>query len=141
MIRLGRRSVSCFRRRAMTLIEVLAALVLLGGVIVTVLVAQSRSLTQQTAAERQRRATQLAENLLVRWRLEGIATIEPDRGSFEHEAGWCWQRDVRRRVLLGDLEMKEVVLTILKAGPDHGDEELLQLTWLEPFSPLRKEPL
>lgn len=122
----------------MTLIEVLAALVILGTMMVTFLVSQSQSLAQQTTANHRRRAVALAAELLAQWRLNETPVTQSAGGAFGRPLGWSWRRDVERSRVLDDIEMYGVTLTVHRATIEHRSEEILRVSWLEPVSPLEE---
>ncbi len=110
------------RTRSMILIEVVAALALLGTTIVAILVVRSRSLVQlQTAGERLQ-ATQLARELITDWRLRQINVTRDDHGEFEFEpepgpgpgSGWSWRRSVSSVVVADKAELTLITLEIVR---------------------------
>lgn len=123
------------RPRSMILIEVVAALALLGATIVAILVVRSRSLVQlQTAGERLQ-ATQLARELIVDWRLRKVNVTRDDHGEFESEPGpgsgpgWSWRRSVSSVVVADKVEMKSITLEIVRRNG--GDEVVASYLWME----------
>jgi Tfp pilus assembly protein PilV len=119
----------------MILIEVVAALALLGTTIVAILVVRSRSLVQlQTAGDRLQ-AAHLARELIADWRLRQTNVTRDDRGEFESEPGpglgpgWSWRRSVSSVVVAGSVEMKLITLDIVCR--DGSNEVVASYPWLE----------
>lgn len=125
------------RTRSMILIEVVAALALLGSTIVVILVVRSRSLVQlQTAGDRLQ-ATHLARELIADWRLRQTNVTRDDHGEFESEpgpgpgpgSGWSWRRSVSSVVVADKVEMKLITLDIVRRSGS--DEVVASYPWLE----------
>ena len=121
------------RPRSMILIEVVAALALLGSTIVAILAVRSRSLVQlQTAGDRLQ-ATHLARELIADWRLRQIDVTRDDHGEFESEpgpgSGWSWRRSVSSVVVADKAEMTLVTLEIVRRNG--GNEVVASYPWLE----------
>ena len=125
------------RTRSMILIEVVAALALLGGTIVVILLVRSRALVQlQTAGDRLQ-AAQLGRELITDWRLRQINVTRDDHGEFESEPGpgpepglgWSWRRSVSSVVVADKAEMTLITLNILDRSGS--DEVVASYAWLE----------
>lgn len=90
------RPTTCWRRRSgVTLIEVLAALALLGSLAVAMVLSRGRLGEQYGLAEKKREAVQVADAMLARW-----WAAEPKRvpagvsGRVEGHPGWVWETEV-----------------------------------------------
>ena len=78
------RSARCSAPRAMTLIEVLAALALIGVLLAGMLVAQGRYARQQVLAEQKIEAVAIADRLLREWLREPDDDDEADHEPMPH---------------------------------------------------------
>src|SRR5688572_24955873 len=94
---LRRRTTSRAQRRAMTLIELLAGLVVLGTVLASICIARGRFLRQSAEAQRRIEATRAVDQLLDRW-LSGPADRIPvaAQGSFYGSRQQVWRTTPRR---------------------------------------------
>ena len=102
--------------RGGTLIEVLAATALLGGVLSASIVGIARFQAAQNTAKLRIQAVGIADQLLTGWLAAGSI---PRSGSEEiDEAGWRWETSSRAASLLDDLETEIVTVTIF--APDRG---------------------
>lgn len=80
------------RRRALSLIEVIAALLILGGAIASMLTAQSQSLLRLRDARLELRAAHVARELLAVWEVDGVDVSVPDVGAVPGFDDWSWAR-------------------------------------------------
>lgn len=115
------------RRRGLTLIEVVAALVLLAGVVSSLLLAQGRLLGQWRGLAEQEQASQLARELLAEWKLTPPTTAEEE---FEGHSGWRWTRRESATVLVGDPAVREVILEIHHRSADGAERTVATYRWL-----------
>ncbi|MBN1510671.1 MAG: hypothetical protein JXB13_01530 [Phycisphaerae bacterium] len=83
------------RRPALTLFEVVAALVLLATVVSALLVAQGRALQQLAELRERDQAARLVRELLVQWELAREDVTQPAEGTFPDAADWVWSRTVQ----------------------------------------------
>jgi len=83
-----------FRRRwlALTLIEVVAALLILGGSATAVLVAQADSVAHLETSRLQLTAQHAARELIATWKIEKEDLTLPATGVVPGASGWTWQR-------------------------------------------------
>lgn len=116
------------RTSALTLVEVVCALVLLSVTVTALLAAQARSLEQLRASERQARAAQMAQELIDQWRLEHLNVAVDGEGWFENAPEWSWLRRVRQ---LDDVDLLEIRLTILWRTTDGVQDEIANYIWLD----------
>lgn len=119
------------KTRGFMLIEVLAALVLLGGTVVTLLVAQSKSLEQLRIAQRQATAAHLARELLTTWQVEEVDLVTGDEGVFDGNVEWSWRRTVERTTVSGSIPMTQVTVEIIYVADDAGPQIVAQYEWFE----------
>lgn len=115
---------------AMTLVEVLAALTLLGTSVVTLLQAQTRSVQALQTAKTRSVAAVIAEELIAEWELTNEDMLAPAEDWIEDHDGWRWQRTAETRLVGDAVEMVEVRLEIVRTTQDNG-EVLAVFAWLE----------
>lgn len=82
--------------RALTLVEVVASLVLLGSLLVGILVAHRRHAEQIRRASRRLAAVEAADRLLLRWAEQGIWGPTEPTGPCEGTPNLHWQWSVIR---------------------------------------------
>lgn len=117
------------RHRALSLIEVLAAMTLLAGTMVSLVLAQGRSLQQLAATRRQHTADALARELVLHWTMEPPPS-DSCEGSFGEQPGWRYVR--RAQPSSWDDKLLEMTVTIF-AMDSRGEEVVASsLVWLEP---------
>ncbi len=117
-------------RRSVLLVEVLAAVLILGGSVVALLVAQSRAVQQSVANRQVERASTLAAELLAAWRLEKTDIRIQDEGVFEGDPNWFWRRTVEQDDLAG-IAVLRITLTVHQQGSDGSITEYGRWDWLE----------
>src|SRR5438045_3736087 len=112
---MSRRSMqSCrSRTRAMTLIEVLAGLVVLGTVLVSVTIARGRFMQQAARAAQELQATRAVDAMMSRW-LSGPpeAIPVPARGALDASPELSWQTSWRFDPSAGKLAARVVHLEL-----------------------------
>ena len=96
--------------RALTLIEVVASLALLGTLLVSIVLAQGRYVRQAALAQRKLEAVEAADELLEQWTQsdEGI----PTAGEGELDRAMIWQTEGLPTSVLDDIGVQQVRLTI-----------------------------
>ncbi len=119
------------RARGMMLIDVLAALVLLGGTVVTLLLAQSRAVQQLASSRRHATAATLASELLTSWRLAETDVRAPDTGVFPDHADWSWRRTATQTLVAETVETIEIRLDVVHREGDGVTETRTTYRWLE----------
>ncbi len=104
----------CLRRAGLTLIEVVAALVILGTILVGIVLSRSRHLRQIALTERKMQAVRAADGLLTGWwsSPEGIP-LEAS-GDVDSDPSLRWRTEVRDRPGLEELNVRVVRLEILE---------------------------
>lgn len=118
------------RRSAMSLVEVLAALALLGTCVVTLLWAQTAAIRSLQTARTKAAAASVAEEMIVNWELENEDMRVSAEGPVEGQEGWRWQRTAGTRSWIEDVRMAEIRLTITRLRESE-PETLVSLNWLE----------
>lgn len=102
-----------FRRlRGLTLIEVLVALVIIGGSVTTLLVAQSNCLGGLKGTQLELTAQHLAKELIANWAVDKEDLRSDASGGISDRRGWTWHRAARRVKLTDDAVATEVTLHI-----------------------------
>jgi type II secretory pathway component PulJ len=124
------------RSTALTLIEVLAAIVILGSVLVGMVLAKSRHTEQLALAKRKQEAAAATDALLNRWwtRKEGVPLGE--EGSFENHPDLQWRSRVVKNPAIEKLKGRVVRVTVRDAGAalpgDRKDEPLVTVDLVLP---------
>ena len=111
-------SVSLKLRRALTLIEVVAALLILGGSVTAVMVAQSNSLASLQNSRLQLAAQHMAKELIANWRIENEALTIPAAGPVPDSAHWTWKRTAERVSLNEGVSVTAIILELVYTYPD-----------------------
>jgi len=96
-----------------TLIEVAAALAILGSLVVAMLMTEARSRRQEACAQRRLAACRAADELLGQWQLGGQGPPQNDSGRIAAEANLSWRTSVIDSSELAALGGKVVRLEIL----------------------------
>lgn len=117
--------------RGLSLIEVVAALVLLAGCAVTLLTAQGRSLDQLRAVRTQETAAGFARELIASWNLEDATTKLASEGYFKAAPGWRWERQVCWYSKGAHGSLQEITLTVYHTKLDREEEVVARYTWIE----------
>ena len=80
--------------RALALVEVIAAIVLLSTVACGLLMAHSRSLHNLAEYAVREEASMVARELIQQWRLANIDMTVPDAGAVDGDPSWSWERRI-----------------------------------------------
>lgn len=115
---------------ALTLIEVVAALVLVATSVTALLAAQGRSLAQLRQARAPETTATLARELITQWRLEPLV-VPPSEGEFLGQPTWRWTREVTLPTDGRLSELQEVVLSIHRRDDRGVERTIASYTWLE----------
>ena len=119
------------KRPALTLIEVVAALVLVAATATLVLPAQSRSLHQLRHLQESETAHRLAGELIAHWKLQRPENSSVLEGRFEDATNWHWRRNVRPHDFR-NAGLQEVTLTVHLSEPKESAPATIGTwTWLE----------
>lgn len=100
------------RLRGLTLIEVLVALVIIGGSVTAMLVAQSNCLAGLKGSQMELTAQHLAKELIATWAIDKEDLHLSASGSIAGRRGWSWQRTSQRFSLVDGVSATEVTLNI-----------------------------
>lgn len=126
------------RRPGSLLIDVLAALTLLGSTTVALVLAHARAVEQFTATQRQARASEIADALIATWRLERMDVRTETSGVMENDADWSWRRSAEPVMVADDMDMLQINLDIAFESAE-GSEVVSTIHWLEsPDEPERE---
>ena len=108
-------------RRALTLVEVLAALVILGTLLAGMVMAKARH-TRQIALTRQRQdALRLADQLLSRWWASPAGVPVNARGIADPDNLWTWETRLVNNPAIEDLGARVVRVEVRPASANVGD--------------------
>ena len=118
-------------RRGFTLIEVVAALVLLSGTVVALINVESRSLQQLAASTHQRTAARLAEELLAHWQLQECGLCTEADGAFGDCPGWSWRRSVTQTAVTPPTGLLQIELAIIRTDEQGEPQTVATYVWLE----------
>ena len=105
----------------MTLIEVLAGLALLAGLVVGIVSVKARCARQWTHANRRLAAVAAAESLLSRWWQDPASFPRAREGAVEGNAGLVWRTRVVRNAEVEALGASTVRLEVTGGGGSPGD--------------------
>lgn len=106
------RSARSNRRRGMTLIEVLAALVIIGGSVTAILVAQSNSLGALKSSQLDLTVQHLAKELTAKWEVNEEDQSVSASGQVDNRDSWRWTRTTRPIRLSNQIDATEVRLAL-----------------------------
>jgi type II secretory pathway pseudopilin PulG len=119
------------QNKALTLLEVVVALVLVATTASALLVAHGRSLEQAKRIEHLDRGESLARQLILQWRVEPVGDAPCQEGKFKDNPAWRWTRICKPATNREDSPLLEVCLTLHRLKLDGDEEELLSYTWIE----------
>jgi len=109
----------------LTLIEVLAALALLGSVLVALLLARSEHERQWHAGRQRAEAVRVADELLTDWWDNPGAIPREGRGEIDGHSGWTWRTTTRQPS--GDVFSREgaavEVVAVTVRGPEASEQD------------------
>lgn len=117
-------------RNGLTLIEVLAASVLLGTLLATAVVSASRHTQQVRRAQDRLEALEIADGLLRTWLVERQGTIEAREGLIDGHDGWRWEVTGRIEPELQPLGFHVGILTIVDRSSVESDRVLAQIEFV-----------
>ncbi len=107
----------CSRRAGLTLIEVIAAIAILGTVLVALVIAKSRHTRQTVRAERARVAVRAADELIANWWMDDQQVPIGKQGRFEDTPSIRWRTRLVSNQSVNQLDARVVRVEIL-----HTDE-------------------
>jgi type II secretory pathway pseudopilin PulG len=100
----------------LTLVEVLAAIMLMGTVLVSVLIASGRQRAQAAGAERRMEACRVADDLLDRWWSDPEGMPPTGQGPVPGRDGWRWRTQATTDEGARILGARVVALEITESG-------------------------
>ena len=117
---MNRRGTSWRGSAGVTLIEVLAALALLGSLAVAMVLSRGRLVDQHLRAQQKLEAVGVADALLAEWWADGPDNIPvDDAGELDAHPGWSWQTREVPNAALRPYEARVVRLRLVDASePD-----------------------
>ncbi len=115
---------------ALTLVEVVASLLILGVSATAALVAQGQCMTALRTAHRQLQAEQIAAELIETWKLHGENIAIASDGVVNDVEGWSWRRASERQELPGASTTWAVTLTVMFGDPNTGAVWSRDYRWL-----------
>jgi len=104
--------------KGVTLVEVLAALSILGVSITMVLVAQAKCLQHFEVSRLELTSRQVAGELLATWHLEKEDTTVESGGDIDSLEGWSWSRSAHQIAIAEGAHVTEVTLQVIYRNPD-----------------------
>lgn len=104
------------RQDGLTLIEVVAAIAILGTILVGMVLAKSRHTHQLALAERRSEAATAADELLSRWWANGRNVPAEAEGEMPTDAKLKWTTRVMDNSAIDELEARVVRLEVRDAG-------------------------
>jgi len=107
----------CSRQAGLTLIEVVAAIAILGTILVSVVIAKSRHTRQVATAERRAVAVRLADKMLTQWWASETGLPYPASGKVEGDSTLTWDTRVVGNDILGPLGARVVRFQMHDARP------------------------
>lgn len=105
-------------RSGMTLVELLAALALVGTLLVMLTLAQSRIAAQCARAERRQAAVKLADQLLARWWCAAPSVPVPAAGQVSGDPFLSWRTSYVGNKVAHALQIRFVRLEIVEKALD-----------------------
>jgi hypothetical protein len=112
----------------LTLAEVLASLLIVGGSVTTMLVAQSNSLERINTCQRQLTARHIAHELITVWRLQAEDLVVSSSGRIAGLERWSWRRSAQQLRTADNMAAIEVTLKIIYTDPDRRTTP-----WVRPY--------
>ena len=119
------------RDRALSLVEVLASIMLVGGSVTGMLVVQARGMAELKEGRLALQADELAKEKLHEWQLTGEPLPESKTGGFSNLQRWTWRRESERAIIAPNLESTVVTLTLIRAGDRWERPWTRKYRWLE----------
>jgi Tfp pilus assembly protein PilV len=116
--------------RGATLVEVLAATVILGGALTSMIVAQASSIEQLRAAELKLTAAEWAHELVTEWRLKKTDMVPAEAGTHPHMPGWSWRRSSETIEVTERALVRLVSLEISYSGSQPEEGWQTRFEWL-----------
>ena len=138
---MSRHKTSWRRHAGMTLIEVLAALSLLGSLAVAMVLARGRLVEQHRAAELKLEAVDAADQLLLQWWAGESKQVPVNTsGVVEQHPDWTWETELISDRALAPYDAQIVRLRILSTSEPGQPAELTSVDLVMPFQSPGGEP-
>ena len=99
-----------------SLIEVIAATVILGTAVTVLLSMQAASLERMHSIDNELLAAEMAHEIFADWRLQRAEYHDATEGIVENYDGWSWRSRSARVVVAPDIEADLITLTIRRSG-------------------------
>ncbi len=119
------------KSKALTLVEVLAAMAILGSLLTGIVLAQGKLSIQSRRTMQTREACQLAEGLLSLWWEDEVIIPRNSSGEIGEPAGWRWQTFVYYSDQADDLGAEVMRLNLFGPGT-HENKPTLSIEVLVP---------
>ena len=133
-----RHATSWRRSTGITLIEVLAALSLLGSLAVAMVLSRGQLVDQHVRAEQKLEAVRVADAMLAEWWAQGPDALQVNgEGAVTGQAGWVWQTLVIEH---RDLEPFEAHVLRLRILDTEVTGDPIELTSIDVVLPKREGP-
>jgi|WetSurMetagenome_2_1015567.scaffolds.fasta_scaffold593876_2 hypothetical protein len=135
---------TCLRqsRAALTLIEVVAAIAILGSVLVGVVLASARLTHQAAEARRQAVAVRAADELITRWWTSKEGVPVGSEGAVESDATLAWSARLVTNEAVDRLGARVVRVAVREADPQTSsrEESLVEVDLVLPAAPKDGKP-
>lgn len=118
-------------KRALSLVEVLASVMIIGGAVTTMLVAQSRGIAAMQNGRFEMQARDLAKEVLVEWQQKNDTLADLVSGRFDGMQRWSWRRTSEKTTIAPKIEATMVTLTLIRAGDGRERPWIREFRWLE----------
>ena len=102
--------------RGISLIEVIAATVILGTAVTVLLAMQAASLERMHSIDNELLAVELAHELFADWRLNPTDRSGENGGDVKHHDGWSWRRQLEKVTVAPGVAAELVTLTVRHSG-------------------------
>jgi type II secretory pathway pseudopilin PulG len=112
---------NCWRRRAFSLVEVTASVMLVGTLLVAVLVAHRRAITQTRLAQRRLDAVEVLEELLIARQGPDAEDYQLARGKAPGSNPLHWRSTLREEASLVDLGASVLRIELYDPGFKEGE--------------------
>lgn len=116
--------------RALTLIEVLASLAIVGGAVTLMLVVNANSLMRLSEGDLQLDAQSLARELIAGWTLAGEDVTQAGSGTVDGLDDWSWARWSEEAEIASDVNVRKVFLELRYGQPSDSRDWTRQFEWL-----------
>jgi prepilin-type N-terminal cleavage/methylation domain-containing protein len=123
-------------RRGLTLVEVLAALVLLGTILTGLVMAKSHHTRQLARTAARQTAVRRVDELITRWWTSSQGVPIDQRGTVDGESSWIWETRLVQNDALQTLGTRVVRVIVRPASGDIGiatdDQEAISVDLVLP---------